>query len=125
MISKLDDDGNVLWSNIIEIWVTDKPYTIKNKLNISINKSDEVVLTYGDRATIKVYSFKSRNGNLNIKRERHIETENEGDRIKWTRSGSVEPWYGSVYLMSGVQKVKNKSALDKKRQVKFFSRVEM
>lgn len=65
------------------------------------------------------------NGVISEKNYGEIETEKEGDVIKWTGQTNSVYWYDNYFLVFGRQKIKNKENEDgkKKRTVFFLSKI--
>jgi hypothetical protein len=95
---------------------------------ITIKQSDEtgLQLVFASGRTLVAKTFSNSGEVLQDRQAEIIETENEGDRIKWS-SAYVEHWYDDFFLANGSQKIKNAgdAGVDRKRKVIYISKVSM
>lgn len=117
-----DKSGNRLWDQSIEMGLTIKPYFVIRNLTILHNK-DVIKGFFSTGSNLKSFTIESDEAkSVDLGK---IETEHEGDKVKWTGFTTSEYWYDSYFICYGSQRIKNTEdkGVDRKRTVFFVSKV--
>lgn len=116
LVAALDDAGELLWTHIFDMGVTQKPFYIKKFIRKNINEDGDLELSYANASGLNFITF-TEDGD--IKKERSydfIKTEKEEEVVKYTINSNVVYWYDNYYVVSGFQKIKNAPAEKKKKR---------
>ncbi|MCB0395623.1 MAG: hypothetical protein KDD36_03160 [Flavobacteriales bacterium] len=117
-----DGNGELLYDQILEMWLFYKPFTIKRFVKVYA-KDDHIALVFVNGPDIKSVTFK---GN-EIEQEREvgkIDSGNEGDKIRISDS-EMDHWYDRHFVIYGYQTIQNKDDpnIFNKRSVYFIQKV--
>lgn len=119
----LTKEGKKEYDYCFDINLNFKPLKVIKNIRISDDGTDVMKLLYCTGKNIKAVHVT--NGVISEKNYGEIETEKEGDVIKWTGQTNSVYWYDNYFLVFGRQKIKNKENEDgkKKRTVFFLSKI--
>lgn len=121
-LAGFDQQGNLSWSNTFEMWLAQKPFSVKKFIRKNFH-DDMVDLIYLNNGTVKSVSFRK---DRIVKEESNqiaFETDDENDKVKRSYDGEVKWWYDRHYLNTGRQVIKNEEKEEKKRNVYYVSKV--
>lgn len=123
VIVAFDADGNKLWDNTFEMWLSKKTFRVKQFLTIAIH--DGIVnVMFANGLAIKSMSFV--NGKVLTDRQVNYASEDdESEKVKFM-DATVRHWYSKNYVSFGYQKIKDKSGekSKKKRRVFFIQLIQ-
>lgn len=118
LVAALDDAGELRWTHIFDMGVTQKPYELKEFIRLNINTDGDLELSYANSSALKFITF-TEDGAVNRKRSfNYIKTDNKEETVKYTINSNVVYWYDNYYVVSGFQKVKTAPAETKKKKKK-------
>ncbi len=117
-VAGFDREGKMLWSNTFEMWLSQKPFSVRRFIRATYEGSKiEMVFVNG----VKIKSVTYNRGQVEKTRNiSMIETGDENDVVK-SSSADISWWYGQNYLISGTQHIKNSdNDIGKKKRRIFF-----
>lgn len=125
LLVKYNEKGQKVWDEIFDMSVMYKPYYVKRFIHIAENQQESLKLAYatGNRIYSKEFDW---NGKLlHEENSSRIETETEGDKVKYTTS-TIDFWYDNYFLGYGSQKIKNKEndKVKKKRIIYYLTKIK-
>ncbi|MFZ4400434.1 MAG: hypothetical protein ACOYO1_10400 [Bacteroidales bacterium] len=117
-ILSLDEDGNTKSKQLFDIWNI-LTMEIKEKVSVMPLKN-ELLLSYNDDGEI-VYEKFSEDTSYNADIENlKIEMSYANDKAMLNSSANIDYWYGSYYLVYGVQTIKNNSLANRSKRTVFY-----
>lgn len=125
MVCKFDNEGNILWDQIFEMFGTYKPYYVKKFISVDPTDQNAVKLVYTSNNKITTKSFDHEGGIIFESQTEEIRTNFEGDKSKYGFS-EIEYWYDNYFIAYGNQKIKNEDKNDrnkKTRNVYFINKI--
>lgn len=117
-----DKSGNRLWDQSIEMGLYIKPFSVIRNLNVLYNE-DAITGFFSTGSNLQ--SFRIESHEAKTEDLGKIETEREGDKVKWTGFTVSEYWYDNYFICYGSQRIKNTEdkSVDRRRTVFFVSKV--
>ncbi len=125
VIAGFNKKGDLLWDQVIEMWVAYKPFYVKKFIKIQEENNESINMAFASGKYIKSISIDLKGEILNNTEEEIVETNTEGDKQKWTTS-SMEYWYDNFFIMYGTQKIKNtkNSKVKRKRRIFYINKLQ-
>ena len=125
VLSKFDEEGNLVWDRIFELYPNQKPFYVKRFITGYLSESQTMELAFAGGFQISSKSFDMDGNILKDETSEEIETQLEGDETKNSNS-ELSYWYDNYFIAYGSQKIKNKTddEVKKKRRVFFVSKVK-
>lgn len=118
LVTSIDAQGKMLWSNIFELWSAYKPFYVKKFININ-DQGNNINLVFASRSYLHSKTLSDQGKVLSDDKNEIIETDKEDDVIKST-SGAIQHWYDQNFVWHGYQKIKNTKDNDGKRKRKVY-----
>ncbi len=121
VLVKFDNQGNIMWDNCFEMKPRTRPFYVKLFINAGF-KDGHMNAMFVDNKNIVSKSFDETTGLVVSDRKAEVlETDDEAEDIKKTRSSNAQHWYGDNFLVYGDQVVKNNDT-GKRRRVYFINK---
>jgi len=117
-------DGSMDWSNAFEMWLSNKPFYVKQFIRMSTTDS-EVKLMFVNGSNIQAVAYNHKGSVVKSKTTEVVSTNQSGDKVKYTVESDLDFWFDNNYITSGFQKIKNneKEGEDKKRRVYYINKL--
>jgi len=113
----ISSDGTLLWNNDFSIDNL-KSHSLDDHV-IAVADKQLLTMAYVDNGKIVSQTF-DKNRDLSEKESVSLETLYAKDRIIQDENSTLKYWYGDYYLVSGYQKLKNRTLDDKSNRTVFF-----
>lgn len=122
---KYDKEGNKVWDEIFDMSISYKPFYVKRFIHIAEDQQESLKLAYATGSRIMTKEFDWQGQLLHEETSSKIETETEGDKVKYTTS-TIDFWYDNYFLSYGAQKIKNKEndKVKKKRVIYYMTKIK-
>ncbi len=118
-LAAFNDQGDLQWSNAFDMYVEDKPMRPKQFIHAGSDDA-KIRLMYVTGSTIKAVTYDN-DGQETMKKEVGMNTNLNGDKIRYTLGGNCEYWFGNTFLSTGFQRIKNiEEESDKKKRSVYF-----
>lgn len=118
LVTSVDAQGKMLWSNIFELWSTYKPFYVRKFISVNDHGAN-VNLVFASRSYLHSKTFSDQGQLLADDKSEIIETDREDDVVKST-NGEIQHWYDQHFVWHGYQKIKNTKDNDGKRKRKVY-----
>ncbi len=113
----LDEDGNILWNNLFDIWNIIS-MEVKERVSIMPLK-DEYVFAYNNEGEL-VYKTISDSSIISEIDNTKLELPYANDKIMENPSANIEWWYDNYFLCYGIQVIKNNALANKSKRYVFY-----
>ena len=113
----LDEDGNILWNNLFDIWNIIS-MEVKERVSIMPLK-DEYVFAYNNEGEL-VYKTISDSVTISEIDNTKLELPYANDKIMENPSANIEWWYDNYFLCYGLQIIKNNALANKSKRTVFY-----
>lgn len=124
MLAVFNQDGSMMWSDAFSMWVANKPFYAKEFIKV-VNDSKSIKLLYATGSTINSMSYSLKGDIISTKTKDVINTNNSGDKLKYTFEDDLIYWYDNNFITYGFQKIKNEEVKEgkKKRKVYYINKL--
>ncbi|HLG03662.1 MAG TPA: hypothetical protein VI731_08715, partial [Bacteroidia bacterium] len=120
----MDMEGNKKWDHCFDMWLIYKPYSVIRNIR-EVHTGNDIRLFFSTGRILQSCVIST--GKLTEKELGKIETEKEGDNVKWTGFTQSYYWYENYFICYGTQMIKNTEdkKVDRKRTVFFVSKIKV
>ncbi|MBK8808368.1 MAG: hypothetical protein IPO21_17770 [Bacteroidales bacterium] len=127
LVASVTDEGNLEWTNIFEMWVAYKPYSVMQLIRKNATDDGVLELSYANGSNMRFISFSEKGETLREKEVVFIETGKDDEVVKVSTQTNIQHWFDNYYVVNGYQKVKDNEREEgekKRRKVYYFNLVK-
>lgn len=113
----LDENGNTKWNQLFDIW---NILTMEIKERVSIMPlNEDLLMAYNDDGEV-IYKIMNDTTTASDIENLKIEMSYANDKAMSNASANIDYWYGSYYLVYGIQTIKNNSLANRSKRTVFY-----